>query len=236
MGFAMIWQSFGKALAQLGDGRFLRVVLVGIGLTIALLVAVYAAFLWAIQTFVPDTFDLPLVGSIGGVDTALGIGSLFLIIGLSIFLMVPVAAAFSGLFLDRVADAVEDRYYPTLPPAGNLGLGDTLISTINMFGVLVAVNLLAVIAYVFAGPFAPAMFLLLNGYLLGREFFLLVAERRMPRQQAKSLLRENTMTIWFAGILMATPLAMPLVNLVIPVLGAATFTHIFHRLARQGVV
>jgi CysZ protein len=232
----MIWQSFGKAVAQLGDGRFLRVVMAGLVLTIALLFAVYAAFLWAIQTFVPDAVDLPVIGTVDGVDTALGIGSFVLMLGLSVFLMVPVAAAFSGLFLDRVADAVEDKHYPHLPPADGAGLADTLIATINMFGVLVAVNLLAVLAYIFAGPFAPVLFLLLNGYLLGREFFMLAAERRMSRAHARMMRRDNATTVWFAGILMATPLAIPLVNLVIPVLGAATFTHLVHRLARQGDV
>ena len=33
--------------------------------------------------------------------------------------------------------------------------------------------------------------------------------------------------------MMAAPLSEPLINLVIPVLGAATFTHMFHRLAPQ---
>lgn len=32
---------------------------------------------------------------------------------------------------------------------------------------------------------------------------------------------------------MAMPLSIPLVNLLIPILGAATFTHIFHALWRQ---
>ena len=31
---------------------------------------------------------------------------------------------------------------------------------------------------------------------------------------------------------MALPLTVPIVNLLIPVLGAATFTHLFHRLSR----
>ena len=35
-----------------------------------------------------------------------------------------------------------------------------------------------------------------------------------------------------AGALMAAPLSIPLVNLVIPVLGVATFTHMVQRLAR----
>jgi CysZ protein len=33
---------------------------------------------------------------------------------------------------------------------------------------------------------------------------------------------------------MAAPLSVPIVNLVIPVLGVATFTHIYHRLAMAG--
>jgi uncharacterized protein involved in cysteine biosynthesis len=37
-------------------------------------------------------------------------------------------------------------------------------------------------------------------------------------------------TLWLAGILMAIPLSVPLLNLAIPILGAATFTHLYHRL------
>jgi CysZ protein len=33
---------------------------------------------------------------------------------------------------------------------------------------------------------------------------------------------------------MAVPLSIPLINLLIPVLGAATFTHLYHRLAGTG--
>jgi uncharacterized protein involved in cysteine biosynthesis len=48
------------------------------------------------------------------------------------------------------------------------------------------------------------------------------------------LRRKHRLTIWAAGVLMAMPLSLPLVNLVIPVLGAATFTHIYHAIRRQG--
>ena len=47
----MIFNDFAKAVAQLGDRRFQRVLWLGIGLTIALLVAAYAVILWLIQTF-----------------------------------------------------------------------------------------------------------------------------------------------------------------------------------------
>ncbi len=229
----MIWAAFSNAVRQMGDPRFLRVLLLGVALTIALLVGVYAAFLWVIDTFTPETLDLPLIGPVGGLDTLLGFASILLMIGMSVFLMVPVASAFSGLFLESVAHAVEDRHYPGLPPAVSLPLGDTIISSVNFFGLLTAINILAVFAYVFAGPLAPIVFWAMNGYLLGREYFTLAAERRIGRIDARALRARHWGRVWFAGTLMAAPLSIPLVNLVIPVLGAATFTHLFHSLARQ---
>jgi CysZ protein len=222
------------ALSQMGDARFLKVTALGLGLTIALLVGVYAATLWLLDWLAPETITIPFVGPIGGLDTLIGIGSILLMIGLSVFLMVPVASAFSGLFLDTVAQAVEDRHYPDLPPATPLPLADTIIGSLNFFGLVVFLNLLALIGYILAGPFAPIFFWAVNGYLLGREYFSLAAERRLPKAQARALRKANGGTVWLAGILMAAPLSIPLVNLLIPVLGAATFTHLFHRLARQG--
>ena len=73
----------------------------------------------------------------------------------------------------------------------------------------------------------------MNGNLLGREYFVLVASRRIGRPAAKALRRSHWALIWTAGTLMAAPLTVPLLNLIIPVLGVASFTHLFHRLARD---
>ena len=56
--------------------------------------------------------------------------------------------------------------------------------------------------------------------------------RRVPRAQARALLARNLPEIWIAGAVMCTMLTLPLVNLAIPVIGAATFTHLFHRVWR----
>jgi len=229
----MIFGDFLRALGQMGDPRFLRVMLFGIALAFALLVGVYAVFLALVEWLAPGEITIPFVGPVGGIDTLLSWGSLFLMLGLSVFLMVPTASAFTGLFLEDVAQAVEDRHYPHLSRAPRLPLGDSLIDSVNFFGVLVAVNVLALILYAFAGPFIPVVFWSVNGFLLGREYFTLVAMRRLGRKAAKELRRRYPFRIWFAGILMAAPLSVPLINLVIPVLGAATFTHMFHRLAPQ---
>jgi uncharacterized protein involved in cysteine biosynthesis len=105
-----------------------------------------------------------------------------------------------------------------------------VIDSVNFFGVVVAVNALALIVYLFSGPFAPLVFWAVNGYLLGREYFTLAAMRHLGRDGARALRKRHSGTIWLAGALMAAPLSVPLVNLLVPVLGAATFTHLFHRL------
>jgi uncharacterized protein involved in cysteine biosynthesis len=230
----MIFASFFKALGQIGDPRFRRVMGLGVLLALALLAAVYAGFLVLINSFVPGTIDLIFVGPITGIDALLGWGSLFLMLGLSVFLMVPVASAFSGLFLEDIADAVEDRHYPGLPPVTPVRLGDSLVDSLNFLGLVIAANVLALVLYIFAGPFIPVVFWAVNGWLLGREYFTLVATRRLGREGAKALRAQNSGRIWLAGILMAAPLSVPLVNLVIPVLGVATFTHLFHRMAARG--
>ncbi len=233
MGVRVIFVAFFKALGQLGDRRFRRVVLLGVLLSLLLLVGVYALFLAAIQLFTPETISIPFVGEVSGLDTLLSWGSLFLMLGLSVFLMMPVASAFTGLFLEDVADAVEDRHYPHLPPAAPVRLYDALVDSVNFLGAVIAVNVVALFLYPFAGPFIPVVFWAVNGFLLGREYFTLVAMRRLGRARARELRSHNGATIWLAGTLMAAPLSVPVLNLAIPVLGVATFTHLFHMITRR---
>lgn len=230
----MILAAFLRSLAQLSDRRFRRVVLLGILLALALLFGVYVLFLQAVWWLSSDSIDLPVIGPVSGVETLLGWASLVLMIGMSVFLMVPVASAFTGLFLEDVADAVEDRHYPVLPPATPLTLAEGLRQSVNFLGVVIAVNLGALLLYPLVGPGIPLVFWGVNGFLLGREYFSLVALRRLPATEVKAMRRRNRWTLLAAGTLMAAPLSIPVLNLVIPVLGVATFTHLFHQLAAAG--
>ncbi|TNF58036.1 MAG: hypothetical protein EP307_12770 [Rhodobacteraceae bacterium] len=227
----MILSCFFAALGQLGDPRFRRVLWLGLALTIALLVAATAGLLALIQAFVTDETGLPLIGPVTWLDDVLSVSSVFVMLILSVFLMVPVASAITSMFLDTVADAVEARHYPGLPPARPVPFYEALKDSINFLGVLIAANLAAILLYVFVPFAAPLIFWGLNGLLLGREYFTLAAMRRVGRVRANQMRREHSGTIWLAGALMAVPLTIPLVNLLIPILGAATFTHLFHRLS-----
>ncbi len=227
----IIIQSFLKALGQIGDPRFRKVLLLGVALTFALLVATYAGLLWLINIFVGDQATLPILGEVTWLNDLLSVSSFLFMMVLSVFLMVPVASAITSMFLDEVAQAVEDQHYPSLPPAQRIPFGDALMDTLSFMGVLIVANLLALILYALFTPFALFIFWGMNGFLLGREYFTLAAMRRLGREGARKLRAKHATTIWIAGILMAVPLSVPLVNLLIPILGAATFTHIYHGLS-----
>lgn len=226
----MILTAFLKSLGQLGDRAFRRVLLLGVGLSILLLASLYALIFFLVGWLVPDTFSLPWLGQVNWVDELLSGASLLLMLVLSVFLMVPVAGAFIGMFLDDVAEAVEARHYPGLPPVDPVPIVDQIRDSAGFLGVVLGVNLLALVLYFFVGPFAPILFWVVNGFLLGREYFQVAAMRRLGRAGATALRRRHGLTIFVAGLLMAIPLSLPLVNLVIPILGAAVFTHLVNRL------
>ncbi len=233
MDVGLILDSFFKALGQLSDPRFRRVFFLGIGLALALLIGFTAGFAWFTDWLVPEDLWLPIIGEVNWLDDLLSWGSVFLLLFLSTFLMIPVASAITSMFLDDVADAVEARHYVDMPRTKGASFLDGLVDTVNFLGVLLVFNLLALILYVIFPPAAPFIFWGVNGLLLGREYFTIVASRWVGRAEAKKLRRRFSGTIWVAGVLMAIPLSVPLLNLVIPIIGAATFTHLYHGLTKR---
>lgn len=230
MGDGVILGDFLKALGQIGDRRFRAVFWRGLGLTALLLAAVTAVLVWGVGWLVGDTVTLPLLGEVGWVDNVLSWAFLLLMLVLSVFLMVPVASAFVSMFLEEVAEAVEDRHFPGLPPAPAVPVSDAVRDGLAAMGVLIAANAAALLVILVLPVAGAPVFIAVNGYLLGREYFTVAAMRREGRAGALRLRRRHAATIWAAGVLMALPLVVPVLNLFVPILGAATFTHLYHRL------
>lgn len=227
----IILNAFFAALGQIGDPKFRAVLLRGVGLTIVMLIAACAGAIWLINRLSGDEISLPWIGAVPWLNDVLNYSGIFVVLILPVFLMVPVASAITSMFLDEVAQAVEDKHYPSLPAVPGLPFSDNLRDALGFMGVLIVANLLALILYVIFTPLAPFIFWAMNGFLLGREYFTLAAMRRIGREGARKLRAKHSATIWLAGTLMAIPLSVPLVNLVIPIIGAATFTHIYHKLS-----
>jgi uncharacterized protein involved in cysteine biosynthesis len=227
----IILNAFFAALGQIGDPKFRSVLLRGIGLTILLLIVACAVAIWFINTLSGNEISLPFIGAVPWLNDVLNYSGILLVLVLPVFLMMPVASAITSIFLEDVAQAVEDKHYSSLPPAQKIPFSEALLDGLSFLGVLIAANLLALILYAILTPFAPFIFWGMNGFLLGREYFTLAAMRRLGRDGARKLRAKHSTTVWLAGTLMAIPLSVPLVNLVIPIIGVATFTHIYHRLS-----
>lgn len=225
---------FLRAIGQFSDRRFIGVVLKALMLTLGLLIGVTALGSWAV-TFLPDPlFSLPLVGDVGLPLSLLQGATIVGFFIASAFLMFPVAAIFVGLFLDQVADAVEETHFPGAGETRRPGILEGLVGGLGFAGVILGANVAALILYLLLPPFAPLIFYAMNGYLMGREFFQMIAARHLGPAEAVRLRKAHWLRVWLAGLLVAIPLSVPLLNLLAPVLGVATMTHQYHRLARRG--
>lgn len=224
----MILRAFRESLGQLREPGFRRLGLVALALTLALLVAAYAAFLMLLVSI--GDGSVAFAGE--GLADLVGLNSILFMLALSFLLMVPVAAVFAALLLGDVAAAVEARDFPWLPRAGPPALpGGRLRHTVNLIGLLILANALAGVFLTFLGPLVIPLWFMANGWLLGRDYFTLAAARRYPPATVAGLRRASWGRIWLAGLAMALPLAVPVVNLGVPFLAAATITRLMHRSA-----
>lgn len=217
-----------RALGQLGDPRFWGVALKALALTLGLLVLFFALSGWGLGLNQGDELTLPWIGEVstGGLEIAVWI--LAAVVG-SAFLMLPVAAIFVSFLLDPIVDAVERAHYAHLPPGEAVPVARQISASFKLLVALAVANLLALVGYIFVPPLAPFLFLGVNGWLLGREYFELVGFRRLSPERTRSLRRANALPVLLIGVAITATLSIPIVNLIAPLVGVAAMVHLFHR-------
>ena len=231
----MIARAFLRALDQLFDPGFRKVFLIGIvGAT-----AVFAALVYILSGLMPDGLVLSdwdwLNDSLNWI-AGYAIYPVMFIVG---WLFFPAfATMFMGLFLDDVVDAVEARHYPGYEAPRRLTAWESFVAAARMGLMVIFYNLLALPLYLIliftaVGPFI--LYVILNGFLLGREYFELVAMRHFQGADVKALRRAIRDRVFLTGVVITLLYIIPVVNLAAPLLGAAMMVHIFHG-ARQGKI
>jgi CysZ protein len=144
------------------------------------------------------------------------------------FLVGPIASLVAGLFLDEIAAHVEASDYPDEPPGRDLPLALSLVLSAKFAAVVVLVNIFALLLLLLPGV-NLVVFLVANGYLLGREYFELAALRHIPQAEAKRLRQANRVQVFLGGLMIAGLLAVPLLNLLTPLFATAFMVHLFKR-------
>lgn len=208
--------AFTLAAAQLADRNFRRPLVLGLGGAALIFVALWVG-LWLLLTRTH-------LFAIGWLDTVVAALGELAAIGLAFILYPAVVASLTALFLDQVVDAVEQRHYPGLPPPRRIGLGEQLKSAARLLVVAIVLNLLVLPIYLLP-PINLLVFYALNGYILGREYFELVAARRLDPSGVSRVWRDHRWGALAMGVVIAFLSTLPLINLVAPLIGVAAMTH-----------
>ncbi|MBP1849451.1 sulfate transporter family protein [Rhizobium halophytocola] len=231
----MIFDAASLALKNLTAAETRKVLWKVLGLTALVLVGLWIAFretfiafaLPWLQGFFPDlpewagwlTFVFGILASIG------------LALALALLLS-SVSAIIAGLFLDDVAEVIEARDYPDQPMGRAMPMGEAILSSIKFFGIVVIGNIFAFMMLLVPGINIVAFFLV-NGYLLGREFFEFAAMRYRSPAEARQFRAKHSTTVFLAGLLIAAFLAVPILNLLTPLFAASLMVHLHKKISAR---
>lgn len=227
-----MFKAFLLSVAQLSDRRILSLLLKVVVISL-LLLAVFG-----VGTYFLLAWLFSLMALQDGGFAAAAVATIVTILTV-IFLFRVIAIFVLNIFSDDIVDAVEAQHYPeraqlAKPPGHILGLKMGLASV----GRAVGYNLLALpiyIALLLTGIGAPIAFFAVNAILIGRDLQDMVAARHEhdPAQSnsapIQSAWRIGKVTRFGLGLTTALLLAVPFVNFLAPVIGAAMATHLVHR-------
>ena len=216
--------AFLRAVADLSAPALRRVVALGLVIAITCFAVLWiaVAFILGQTTFFtwrPLDWMTDLLGAVA-------------VLVLSWLLFPAVVTMVMGFFLDRIATAVEARNYPENGPPRQASAGEAIVTTLRLMGLTILLNLLVLPVYLFVPGLNFFVFLGLNGYLFGREYFEVVALRRLEPMAVRSLRRRFAGRVFLAGAAIAALFAVPLVNLVAPAVATAFMLHLFEGLPR----
>lgn len=213
----LVFSSYFKGFAQLSDPKTRAVIWTSIGWSVAILVGLFIALvvILKITTFV----------TIGFLDFLLDTITLLGAPVLTWLLFPAVVTAVGSLMLDRVVDGVEARHYPDLPLAPGQALSESIGPALRFLGVTVGLNLLCL--PLLLTPLFPFVYYALNGYLISREYFELVAFRRLSAADTHAMRQRWKMTLFTAGVGFAFMLTIPILNVIAPVIATAATVHLF---------
>lgn len=216
-----------KSFAQLTDRRLSDVVIGGIASAALIHLGLIALAIWSVGhiTFF-DAHWADLGSAVGVVVAVIVLPGLF---------FPALATGVMGLWLDRVADAVEARHYPLSGPIRRQGWGEILSGSLRFMGAMIVANLVALPFYLLLllTGFGFVLFYLVNGYLMAREFYDMVALRHLDPAQARLVFRQHLLRLWLAGAGIAFLFSIPGLNLIGPVVAVAWMTHLFQNLRKR---
>jgi CysZ protein len=219
-----MFASLGRALGLVFDPALYGVILRSLVVTLVLFVLIVVGVEYALH-FLP-TLGKPWV------NRALELVAPILLVWGMFLVGAPVAALFASLYLDKVADAIEARAYASDPKGHGLSFGTGLWAAVRLTGLIVGADILLLPTDAFF-PVGEIATIVVNGFLLGREYFELAALRHVSLKTADALRKRNGASVFGAGLVISLISAVPVANFFAPLFGAALMVHLYKRLERK---
>lgn len=206
-----------RALKQLDDPVFLGVVWRSVAWSVACFAALHALTVWTVHRLLgmhgPLAWAIDLAGSIGASV-------------LAFWLFLPVAALIGALYFDRIAAAVERRFYRGLAPPQGASAGEQVRDGLAVALRVLLLNVIALLLAFLVPGVGLVLGWMIAAFAIGRGLFVAVAMRRMPRAAAEALYRSRRGVVLAQGAVLAAAAYVPILNLLIPVVGTAAMVHI----------
>jgi uncharacterized protein involved in cysteine biosynthesis len=218
-------RAFELAVQQLGDPRLRGVIWWSLLLSLVLQVAIAALGIWALRSVAH--FETRWINE--AVIWLTGTGVLVL----AVMLFPASFGIVISIFMEQIADIVEERHYPELGKARGISIWTGIWTGVVFLVAVVALNLVMLPFYIlalFIVGLGAVLFYAVNGWLTGRMYYEQVALRRMSPAEVKAWRGANTGTLWLTGIIIVFLGTIPVVNLIVPVLGVAAMVHVAHTL------
>ena len=210
-------QSLLKGVSQLRDPSTKKVVLISVGASVLTYIVLFG--------FINLALNYTSIFQIRWIEVLSDFLGHFAAVMLTWLLFPATISAIIGLLLENIASAVEARHYPNLPPISNPPLFSSLVISGKFLALLLVLNI-GLLFLLFTGPVYLVLYYLINGYLISREFFDLVALRRLNLARSRVLQKRFKYHLIFLGTIFVFLMKVPIVNLLVPIIATATMVHL----------
>ena len=167
----------------------------------------------------------------GWINTAITIAA-GILSGLGGWFMLPaLTVLIGGIFQERIIHKVEMTYYPDSALKEDVKFWPDLWHDIRFTIRALFLNLIILPFYLFGFGFIISV--LLNGYLLGREFFETAAGYHIGKPATIGLRKRYQSQIYLGGIVITLMNLTPFLNLLVPVLGPVWMIHVYHEIMKK---
>jgi uncharacterized protein involved in cysteine biosynthesis len=210
-----------KTLNQIYTAPFRRVLFFSVSISL-----LTTLLLWAFITKIIFNANMTSISWLEWFLNIVGGGAVFILL---VLLLPTLVGLIASLMLESICRSVESVYYPHLPKAQGQTLFRGVLVGLRFTGTMIVLNIIFLPLVVMPPIYIFASWVL-NGYLLSREFFELVAYRRLDKVNVDRMFKKFRFTLIGYGLVIAFISIVPVLNFIVPLFATAVMLHAFQRI------